>query len=269
MSVLPNAVGRLDAVVEAIREGDRERAITLLKAESKRLLDKKRGIADVFWKAAESLDAVWTFEGEIAVDDKVWTEARLACGWSGVDGFEGPVDPDSNHLSDYRVLKTAIEIARYAAEKNPNCEKTVRLARLMITAIHDFTEQARIWNGLRGLKPYRWGGSDRDCKHLIDDAYDAGESPADHKPIEDMIPAFEGTVETLPPAKPALKASEFPIGTVMVLGKHRWTLCEHSQNVRVFKEGDPMVCECQFWVDELQELVDRGVRFEIPEGGAK
>jgi hypothetical protein len=48
----------------------------------------------VFWKAAESLDAVWTFEGEIAVDDKVWTEARLACGWSGVDGpveFKGHV----------------------------------------------------------------------------------------------------------------------------------------------------------------------------------
>lgn len=165
MSVLPNSVGRLDDVVEAIREGDRERAIDLLSAERHRL-EKKHSVA---YEEQNKIYRAWlemckTIErlkpGGFEPD---WEQLRKACGWSGVDGFEGPV-------------------------------------------------------------------------------------------------------ETLPPVKPALRAEELPIGTVMVLGDREYALSGTRRSVFAFSGRKDKLL---LWIDELQELIDRGVRFEIPEGGAK
>jgi len=47
MSALPNAVGRLDDVVEAIRDGDRDRSVELLQAKEKRLKAEELPIGTV------------------------------------------------------------------------------------------------------------------------------------------------------------------------------------------------------------------------------
>jgi hypothetical protein len=91
MSVIPNAVGRIDAITEAIRDGDRERAIELVGAEQKRLAQKYHAIASELDKCREACSQVSDFEIAIRID-KCWHKARKACGWSGVPGFEGPVE---------------------------------------------------------------------------------------------------------------------------------------------------------------------------------
>ena len=91
MSVIPNAIGRLDDVVEAIRDGDRERARELLNAWQNRLARKYFLTAVDLDKCRQACLEFFDFEREIG-NDKFWHEARKACGWSGVDGFEGPIE---------------------------------------------------------------------------------------------------------------------------------------------------------------------------------
>jgi hypothetical protein len=65
-----------------------------------------------------------------------------------------------------------------------------------------------------------------------------------------------------------LKAEELPIGTVMVLGvRIKYRLIRHGGNDIYFGctlDGETYI----FDRDEIQELIDRGVRFELPKGGA-
>lgn len=91
MGVIPNAVGRLDDVVEAIRNGDRELAIELLEAEVERLKAKHTANFNEGNRIYKALRSVHWFLIDCERDDK-WLKARKACGWNGVDGFEGPVE---------------------------------------------------------------------------------------------------------------------------------------------------------------------------------
>jgi hypothetical protein len=92
MSVIPNAVGRIDAITEAIRDGDRERAWDLLFYESMRLMQKCGRILAEFESARIAKKDVMNCLNKIKADDEYWHKARKACGWSGVPGFEGPVE---------------------------------------------------------------------------------------------------------------------------------------------------------------------------------
>jgi hypothetical protein len=92
MNVLPNSVGRIDAITEAIRDGDRERAIELLRAERERLMNKKEAIGKEYAKACRIEHETLDFLLDIKNHEPTWHKARKACGWSGVEGFEGPVE---------------------------------------------------------------------------------------------------------------------------------------------------------------------------------
>jgi hypothetical protein len=71
------------------------------------------------------------------------------------------------YLSDFRVLKTAIEIVSYAMDSRSRdfesaiCTETKRLIR-------SFTENVRLWNGLDTLEPYKWSSLGSGVNHLID-----------------------------------------------------------------------------------------------------
>jgi len=92
MSLLPNAVGRLDNVVEAIRDGDHKRTIQLLSAERDRLLKKSK---IQYLEQGKTKFARWSIEGfvnNITNNKDRWHEARKACGWSGNDSHDLPVE---------------------------------------------------------------------------------------------------------------------------------------------------------------------------------
>lgn len=81
--IIPNAVGRLDPVTEAIREGDRAKAIALLDAERKRQRDKADAALDEYGRLSSILGDTTVFAVRLEIDDDVWTQARRDCGWKG------------------------------------------------------------------------------------------------------------------------------------------------------------------------------------------
>lgn len=76
-------------------------------------------------------------------------------------------EPEDAYLSDFRVLKTAIQIVLYAMKQKrtdwqlDECKKTISMLR-------SFTEDVRMWNGLSDLEPYRWSSLGSGVDHLID-----------------------------------------------------------------------------------------------------
>jgi hypothetical protein len=78
-----------------------------------------------------------------------------------------PPEPEDAYLSDFRVLKTAIEIVSYAMDSRPRdfesaiCTETKRLIR-------SFTENVRLWDGLDDLEPYLWSSLGSGEEHLVD-----------------------------------------------------------------------------------------------------
>lgn len=82
--ILPNCVGRLDSVTEAIREGNRELARTLLWNERSRLAEKVEAIDKERDRARRDLESVADFTEAIDLPDK-WHRARRECGWNGRD----------------------------------------------------------------------------------------------------------------------------------------------------------------------------------------
>lgn len=191
--LIPNAVGRLDDVVEAIREGDRERAKKLLAFELARIMEKKRDYEKHYWAAAKCVDSVEEFANRIGVDDW-WNLARRACGWSGVDGVD-PAEPGG-----------------------------------------DFTVEIPLASREQTLK---------------------------HADAEDEI---QGGLTA--GCQPALKAETLPIGTVMVLGRIRWTLKGRWPD-STLSEWDRVAGgrDRTYTNDEIQELIDRGVLIIEPKGG--
>jgi len=78
-----------------------------------------------------------------------------------------PPEPEDAYLSDFRVLKTAIEIVSYAMDSRSGdfesaiCTETKRLIR-------SFTENVRLWDGLDDLEPYLWSSLGSGEEHLVD-----------------------------------------------------------------------------------------------------
>ena len=83
--VIPNAVGRIDEIVDAIRDGDRFKAIELLEAESKRLADSANTIHDQYKKRlTQYFDAKFFLDSISDIRNRVdWEQARRDCGWKG------------------------------------------------------------------------------------------------------------------------------------------------------------------------------------------
>lgn len=70
------------------------------------------------------------------------------------------------YLGDFRVLKTAQDIAKYAGSNDiPSCQKA--FCRNLINSINDFTLYVRLWEGLHSLAPYKWSSVGLHDKHLI------------------------------------------------------------------------------------------------------
>jgi hypothetical protein len=73
-------------------------------------------------------------------------------------------------------------------------------------------------------------------------------------------------------AKPKLDAATLPIGTVMVLGGDTYE--KRSDGDRGYSwvrssDKDGLLSWCSLSYLAVQELIDRGVEFRLPEGGAK
>lgn len=78
--LIPNAVGRLDDVVEAIRRGDIDKACTLLEAEGDRRHAKLESIKAELEKERDALIDVESFRFELgaATIDRI-EKIRMAC----------------------------------------------------------------------------------------------------------------------------------------------------------------------------------------------
>jgi len=80
-------------------------------------------------------------------------------------------------------------------------------------------------------------------------------------------------------AKPKLDAATLPIGTVMVLGGRKWLYGEnrgwggnngviYHVATMVFYGGESGNSNLEVTPQAVQELIDRGVEFRLPEGGS-
>ena len=164
--------------------------------------------ADPWRKAKESIDH-WRSCGMwpdiTGLYDHLTAEVdRLKKRVAELEAENAPIDPDGYQLGDFRVMKTAQEIARYAMDRNIDHPVIVKTARRAIWAIKEFVEQARHWNGLSKLQPYRWTSLGRDDKNFIDQDFDTTESPCDydpdaHKPLSEMQPPFDGPIVGIEP----------------------------------------------------------------------
>jgi hypothetical protein len=76
-------------------------------------------------------------------------------------------EPEDAYLSDFRVLKTAIEIVSYAMKSESNDYKQ-EICRQAVRLIKSFTENVRLWDGLDDLEPYLWGTPGSREEHLVD-----------------------------------------------------------------------------------------------------
>ncbi|MBI1324391.1 hypothetical protein GC170_14565 [bacterium] len=82
--IIPNAVGRLDDVVDAIREGRIDDACTLLDSEAKRRSGKVEAIEAELQRERDALCEVEEFRFELGsvMLDRI-EMFRRACGWKG------------------------------------------------------------------------------------------------------------------------------------------------------------------------------------------
>lgn len=79
-----------------------------------------------------------------------------------------PPELEDAYLSDFRVLKTAIEIAKFAKRQSGCPEWKSKLCDLTISTIKGFVEEVRLWDGLDDLEPYLWGSPGSREEHLVD-----------------------------------------------------------------------------------------------------
>lgn len=77
-------------------------------------------------------------------------------------------EPEDAYLSDFRVLKTAIEIAKFAKRQSGCPEWKSKLCDLTISRIREFVEEVRLWDGLDDLEPYLWGTPGSREEHFVD-----------------------------------------------------------------------------------------------------
>lgn len=80
---IPNAVGRIDEITEAIREGDREKAFLLGLKEHSRLIFKLAALEREMKQVQKAASQVEKFNIAIRTFDDDWNQARRDCGWKG------------------------------------------------------------------------------------------------------------------------------------------------------------------------------------------
>lgn len=80
---IPNSVGRIDAITEAIREGDKDLARKLLSQENERLKEIEEAAQKEYRKRREARLSVGVYASTILGDDDRWNQARRDCGWKG------------------------------------------------------------------------------------------------------------------------------------------------------------------------------------------
>lgn len=164
--------------------------------------------------------------------DQAFERHRLKCRIAELEDGIAAIDPDGYQLGDFRVMKTAQEIARYAMDRNMDQPVAVKTARRAIWAIKEFVEQARHWHGLSKLKPYRWTSIGRDDTSFIDEDFDATESPCDydpdaHKPLGDMQPPFEGPIVGIEPVLDPARVLATSVEAIDVAG---YMLDKHTKH---------------------------------------
>lgn len=86
--LIPNAVGRLDDVVEALRDGDVDRAANLLDAELARLEAKREQIRNDLGKVEKAISEVNHFRFKFRSEEE-WERVRVTCG-GGVEVTQPP-----------------------------------------------------------------------------------------------------------------------------------------------------------------------------------
>lgn len=208
-TIIPNAVGCIDAITEAIRDGKRERAENLLHEEFKRLAGICQRLTTQLEIRQKQLSELQDFSEDLSINHGKWIEARKACGWNPL---EEPV-AESQAMGFY-------DADHPPANPEPEDDDFG-----LIDDLSNYTAPLFEVIGTRTCGPL--------------------------KPI----------------GQPTLKAEDLPIGAVMVLGGNKYRLDGGTSCIRQFIAvigGNEIV----FTLDELQELIDRGVRFEIPKGGA-
>ena len=78
--IIPNSVGRIDAITDAIRNGDREQAIQLTGCEHVRLLRKWNALKIEMDKIRRDCEETTAFKAAIEDIDDAWHMARVECG---------------------------------------------------------------------------------------------------------------------------------------------------------------------------------------------
>jgi hypothetical protein len=79
--IIPNAVGRIDAITDAIREGDRGKAQMLLAEEAKRLARECKAAHNQYVRYDKTFNEVIEFYLSLGLNDALWRQARIDCGW--------------------------------------------------------------------------------------------------------------------------------------------------------------------------------------------
>lgn len=155
-------------------KGNLEKCVVELK---ERLADLEAAAADPWAKAKQVVEIYrCSFNDNqrlVAgyVEDLESKVAELEAELEGI-----PTVPDEKaYLDDFRVLKTACDIADYTLKNSHAREHEKHLAEAMIQAIHGFTLHARKWGGLKELEPYRWSSIGHGEDHLINRKQDTGE----------------------------------------------------------------------------------------------
>lgn len=65
---IPNAVGRIDEIIEAIEQGDRIEAVRLVENQKNRLMDKHAVLFEQTQKTMESIHQISQFQRKIKSD---------------------------------------------------------------------------------------------------------------------------------------------------------------------------------------------------------
>lgn len=202
-TILPSVVGRLDDVVEAIRDGKWHVAKILLRKERKRrMVDIERDSLELekrIDQRAEVAKILRQIENEHGLD-----ELRKACGWKPEDERMKP--PESCQFTGTMKPENAVppKGERDSSKLDEQYERIV--------------------------------------KH---EAWLIGKEAA-----------------------PKLDAAKLPVGAVMVLGGNEYKVVHYTRPEFIFFGRTGSNVWFRFDISEIQELIDRGVEFRVPKGGA-
>ena len=170
-----NKIAELESQISGLNQVLEAHAISGIGELNQYLMDNEIGIVgDMTAKAA--LDHIKNLESRIArLDDantKILGDYLEAAERAReleieLNAKPDPPEPEDAYLGDFRVLKTAIEIVKYA-KRQGRTDWELDLCRKTMLSIMTFTEEVRRWNGLDSLEPYRWSSLGSGVDHLID-----------------------------------------------------------------------------------------------------